>query len=104
VLESQDLHAEIVKGIKNAMTERYSSEDRKQSTQWRSIKEDVRNIGDSLKSRYYIELRIKNKGTPFLQFELSKFTASLLHLPRCDEHSPETQLASLVIRDICLTN
>lgn len=81
------------------------SEDRKQSQQWLQMKDDMKNIGESLKSRYFIELKIRQKGTPFLNFEVSKLALALLHLPPADiEKSAETYLATATIRDICLSN
>jgi hypothetical protein len=68
------------------------------------LKDDVKNISENLKSRYYIELKIKQKGTPFLSFEVSKLSAALLHLPACEDSAPKTDIASLIIRDVCLTN
>lgn len=68
------------------------------------LKDEVKNISENLKSHYYIELKIKQKGTPFLNFELSKFTAAMFHIPALDESAPKTEIASIIIRDICLTN
>lgn len=105
VLEAQDFKSDIVKNLKTAINhQRISSEDRRQSAQWSRLKDEVKTISESLKQRYYIELKIKQKGAPFLNFEISKLSAAVLHVPSCEDQGPDTYLASFAIRDICLTN
>jgi hypothetical protein len=64
---------------------------------------DYRNIDESLKSKLYIELKVSQKGTPFLNFEISKIGAGFLIAPACEEGA-ETSIGSLMVRDFCLSN
>jgi hypothetical protein len=96
VLEAQDFQSELVKNIRSVM--RQGTEERQQSQQWKQLKNEVKTLDEKLKSK------MRQKGAPFLNFEVSKLSASLLHLPQVDEQSAVTYLACLVVRDICLSD
>ena len=88
-----------MKNLKNVIGKRVQSEDRRSS---QSLHDNFKNIGENLKSRYHIELKVKQKGAPFLLFEVSKIGAGYFTIPACDGN--DTSVASMVVKEFCLSN